>query len=99
MFSGVLRGRPGHAFRRLFQVVPGVLVLVPVCPRYQISGAKHSPLSSDVWWHHIVEFQVSRYYRNCDKNLHTFLNLRISGISTLEFQINENSIIIVGSIW
>ena len=96
---GVSRG----AQEALFQDVPGSTLGTPAYVMdtlgLETSGAKHSPLSSVVWGHQIVENQVSRYYRNQAQNIHHFLNTRINGIRVSEFRINENTIIIPGCIW
>ena len=66
---------------------------------YIISGAKHSPMSSSVWGHHIVEIQ--------DFDLDMFLEpifqhlspIDINGICVSKCRSNENSSIMIGFIW
>ena len=54
-------GAPGGDFRKSSSGDPGPSEqYLRVVWGIEISGAKHSPLSSGVWWHQIAETQVSR---------------------------------------
>ena len=66
---------------------------------YIISGAKHSPLSSSVWGHHIVEIQDSDLDGFFESIFQQFSRIDINGICVSKYRSNENSIIMMGFIW
>ena len=66
---------------------------------YIISGAKHSPLSSSIRGHHIVEIQEFDLDGNSEEISRYFIHMVINCICVSKYRSNENSIIMLGLVW